>query len=933
MLIPVSRLLPIVWAIAAIAMAPSAHAADAPAAADASASKATAPIAGKRPNILFLFTDDQGYGDLSAHGNPVLKTKNLDRLHAEAVRFTDFMVSPTCSPTRSALMTGRHEFKNGITHTILERERLTLDATTIAQVLKSAGYTTGIFGKWHLGDEAEYRPDRRGFDEVFIHGAGGIGQTYPGSCGDAPGNKYFDPAILHNNQFVKTTGYCTDVFYQQATRWIDAQRTANKPFFAYIPTNAPHAPYIARPEDKALYEGKGLNENQENFFGMLHNIDENIGKLLDQLDRWGIADNTLVIFMNDNGGTAGVNVFNAEMRGAKGTPWIGGTRATSLWRWPKTLAPANCDRLAAHIDFFPTLAEIAGATLDDSLRRQVEGRSLVPLLQNPTADWDERHVFSHVGRWPKKADPSNSKYKSAAVRTKRWALVSEQGGAEPQWQLFDLENDYSQKENVFDKHPGVAKRLAEQFDRWWADCLPLMVNEQAIGPKVNPFQELYYKQFGGSPTPEDLKRMDPNRDLEPPARRQPAARQNRANQQQQQQQKQQQQQQQQQADPTAAAPRYNPDVLPKGHEYFELRDGLANSRLKFSRDRVGRVAFLGGSITAANGWRDEVIKDLQSRFPETEFDFISAGIPSLGSVPHAFRLRRDVLSQGPVDLLFVEAAVNDSTNMKDPALMRRGMEGVVRQARLDNPLIDIVHLHFVMPEHMRDYKRGNTPESIGEHERIAVAYGNPTLNLSKEVTDRIAAGQFTWEGDFKDLHPSPFGHSLYANSIARMLDNAYNGQLADAPKPHPLPQPVDAASYFRGRLGPISDVKVIKGFRIEEAWKPSDGKGTRPGFVNVPALVGDEAGAEFEFTFRGTGAGLFITAGPDAGQIECRIDGGERRTIETFTTWSPGLHLPWAVILDDQLPEGEHRVNVRIGDGHDPKGTGTALRIFHLLLN
>src|SRR6187397_3041104 len=151
---------------------------------------AAEPLAGKRPNIVFILTDDQGYGDISAHGNPILKTPNLDRLHAEGLRFTDFHVSPTCSPTRSALFTGRHEFKNGVTHTIHERERLTDKATTLAQVLKSAGYATGIFGKWHLGDEDAYQPGRRGFDEVFIHGAGGIGQTYPGSGGDAPGNSY-----------------------------------------------------------------------------------------------------------------------------------------------------------------------------------------------------------------------------------------------------------------------------------------------------------------------------------------------------------------------------------------------------------------------------------------------------------------------------------------------------------------------------------------------------------------------------------------------------------------------------------------------------------------------------------------------------------------------------------------------------------------------
>ncbi|NUQ62372.1 MAG: arylsulfatase [Pirellulales bacterium] len=466
-------------------------------------------IAGKRPNIIFLLTDDQGYGDISAHGNPVLKTPNLDKLRAEAVRFTDFHVSPTCSPTRSALMTGRHEFKNGVTHTILERERLTLKAVTIAQVLKSAGYVTGIFGKWHLGDEAEYQPDQRGFDEVYIHGGGGIGQTYPGSCGDAPGNRYFDPAILHNGSFEKTAGYCTDLFYAQATKWIDAQRRAGRPFFAYVPTNAPHGPYIARPEDKALYEGKGLNENTESFFGMIHNIDGNVGALLARLDEWGIAKDTLVVFMNDNGGTAGVPVFNADMRGSKGSAWLGGTRASSFWRWPGTLNPGDCSALAAHIDFFSTLAAISGATVPEAAKTQVEGRSLVPLLENPGADWPDRFLFTHQGRWPKLADPNTAKFKMASVRNTRWALVSENGGAEPQWQLFDLSTDYAQRSNVIDRHPDMVKQLSAAFDQWWSECLPLMVNEEAMGPQVNPFQARYYRQFGGSPTPEDLKLMDP----------------------------------------------------------------------------------------------------------------------------------------------------------------------------------------------------------------------------------------------------------------------------------------------------------------------------------------------------------------------------------------------------------------------------------------
>lgn len=470
--------------------------------------------AGKRPNIVFILTDDQGYGDISAHGNPVLKTPSLDRLHHEGVRFTDFHVSPTCSPTRSALMTGRHEFRNGVTHTILERERLTLNATTLAQVLQSAGYATGIFGKWHLGDEAAYQPNRRGFDEVFIHGGGGIGQIYPGSCGDAPGNKYFDPAILHNGKFEKTKGYCTDLFYAQATRWMDSQRQAGKPFFAYIPSNTPHGPLIARPEDKAVYEGKGLTEAEESFFGMIHNVDQNVGRLLAQLDAWGITSNTLVVFMNDNGGTAGVKTFNAGMKGSKGTAWLGGTRASSFWRWPGTLQPAECRALAAHMDFFPTIAEIAGAKIPESARQQVEGRSLVPLLENPAAAWSDRPVFAHFGRWPKLADPNQHKYAMASVRNSRWAMVSPDGGSEPKWQLFDLTTDYGQQNDVIALHPDVARELATAYDKWWADSLPLMVNEQAMGPAVNPFQALYYQQFGGSPTAEDLEKMNPERALD-----------------------------------------------------------------------------------------------------------------------------------------------------------------------------------------------------------------------------------------------------------------------------------------------------------------------------------------------------------------------------------------------------------------------------------
>jgi arylsulfatase A-like enzyme len=495
-------------------------------------SSSAAEIAGRRPNIVFLITDDQGYGDLSCHGNPILKTPNLDRLHAEGVRFTDFHVSPTCSPTRASLMTGRHEFRSGVTHTIFERERLSLQAHTLAQVLKGAGYTTGIFGKWHLGDEADYQPNRRGFDEVFIHGAGGIGQSFPGSCGDAPGNRYFNPAILHNGTFEKTEGYCTDVFFRQASQWVSerAKPVAGErvPFFCYIATNAPHGPLDCPEEYIARYRGRTPSEDVAKFFGMIANIDDNVGRMLAKLDELKIAGDTLFIFMNDNGGTAGTKVFNVGMRGQKGTSYRGGTRGASFWRWPGTLQPADCDRLAAHIDYYPTLAEIAAAKLPAEIAAKLDGRSLLPLLADPKAEWAERLLFTHVGRWNKGSDANLAKYANCSVRDPRYQMVSARKqpapadparvgaakrpkaaapgagapaqGSEPapkNWELYDLQADPGETTNVAAQHPEVVDRLDAAYDRWWAEVVPeTLENERAPLEGPNPFKVLYEKQFG-----------------------------------------------------------------------------------------------------------------------------------------------------------------------------------------------------------------------------------------------------------------------------------------------------------------------------------------------------------------------------------------------------------------------------------------------------
>ena len=270
-----------------------------------------------------------------------------------------------------------------------------------------------------------------------------------------------------------------------------------KPFFCYIPTNAPHAPLQVRPEDEKRYAGKVKQPDAAKFFGMVANIDDNVGRLLARLAEWDIERDTLVLFMNDNGGTGGVQVYNAGMRGQKGTPWLGGTRAASFWRWPGTLQPADVDRLTAHIDVFPTLAEIAGARLTEEVKTQVEGRSLVPLLTNPSAPWAERLLITHLGRWPKGTNPSKYQYAQCSVRTPRWHLVCDSPRGEKRWQLFDIPKDPGEKSNVAAQHSDVVQELDTAYNRWWQSILPYLVNEDAVGPKINPFKELYWKQYRG----------------------------------------------------------------------------------------------------------------------------------------------------------------------------------------------------------------------------------------------------------------------------------------------------------------------------------------------------------------------------------------------------------------------------------------------------
>jgi arylsulfatase A-like enzyme len=456
-----------------------------------------------------VMTDDQGYGDVAAHGHPLLRTPALDRLRDESVRLTEFHVSPTCAPTRAALLTGRHEFRSGVTHTILERERLALSAVTLPELLRSSGYTTGIFGKWHLGDEDAYQPDRRGFDRVFIHGGGGIGQTYPGSCGDAPNNRYENPVIRSDGTFVRTHGYCTDVFFAAALEWIDEVRRGEAPFFCYLTPNAPHAPYdppvgsrermLARSTEAGVeLPERPSREDVAAFLAMIENIDANMGRLLEQLDAWGIAEDTLVIFSTDNGTAAGSGLFNDGMRGAKGSAYRGGTRVPSFWRWKGTL-PAGIDVAAvtAHVDVLPTLCAIAGTRIPHEVASRIEGRSLVPLLADASAAWPDRPLVTHLGRW-ERGRAAGAKLANCRVREGRWSLVNVKNSGDA-WELYDIEIDPGERRDLATERPEIVSRLTSIYDRWWNDIQNDLVNEDLDGPAENPFKSAYRRQFPSQP--------------------------------------------------------------------------------------------------------------------------------------------------------------------------------------------------------------------------------------------------------------------------------------------------------------------------------------------------------------------------------------------------------------------------------------------------
>lgn len=415
-----------------------------------------------RPNIVLVMTDDQGYGDIGIRNNPHLKTPNLDRFARNGIQLDRFYCSPVCAPTRASLMTGRYYYRSGVIHTSRGGAKMHGEEVTIAERLRNAGYATGIFGKWHLGDTYPMRPEDQGFDETLWHRSGGIDQTP-----DKP-NSYFDPYLRRNGEMARGDGYCTDVFFDAAIDFIKTPR--EKPFFVYLPTNTPHTPLEVAERYAVPYRKLGLNDTTARVYGMVANIDENFGRLLDTLQQTGQRENTLVLFFGDNGPQQAR--FNDGLRGRKTSTYEGGIRVGAFLQWPaRWQQPKKFDTIAAHFDIAPTL--LAAAGVSPSATPKFDGVNLLPLLDGHNVDWPQRTLFfqCHRGLTPKP-------FQNCAVITDRYKLVGYPGtfnrenldtSADPVLELYDIPADRGESKNLATDLPQTVAKLRDAYTKWYND--------------------------------------------------------------------------------------------------------------------------------------------------------------------------------------------------------------------------------------------------------------------------------------------------------------------------------------------------------------------------------------------------------------------------------------------------------------------------------
>ena len=463
------------------------------------------PLAGQaaeasiRPNVILIMTDDQGYGDLGVHGNPIIRTPHIDALAKESATLKYFYVSPVCTPTRACLMTGRYNYRTRAIDTFRGRAMMDPAEVTVAEMLKEAGYATGIFGKWHLGDCYPMRAIDQGFEMALVHRGGGIGQP-----SDPPGaeGKYTDAVLFRNGVAEPMKGYCTDVYFTEGMKWAATVAAKNQPFFLYLPTNCPHGPFDDVPPEKLAYYqqqsivagrfpevkgglaiGKMDVDVQARVYAMIENVDDNVGRLVAWLRESKLEQNTLVIWITDNGrATPG---YNAGLRGTKSTVYEGGIRSPFFAYWPGRLKAGEAsDRIAAHIDLTPTILDYCGVPTPP--RHHFDGRSLRPLLDRQEYAWPPRTLFtqSHRGDEP-------VQYHNFAVRTQKWKLVNASGfGSEklppsgPMYELFDMNSDPYETRDVAAAEPKIVAELKKRYEAWFADVSSTRPDNYAPGRAI-----------------------------------------------------------------------------------------------------------------------------------------------------------------------------------------------------------------------------------------------------------------------------------------------------------------------------------------------------------------------------------------------------------------------------------------------------------------
>ncbi|MBN8728967.1 MAG: arylsulfatase [Acidobacteria bacterium] len=416
-----------------------------------------------RPNVIIVLTDDQGYGDISAHGNPVIKTPNMDKLHAESVRFTDFHSAPMCTPTRGQLMSGVDALRNKACSVTAGRAVLRRDLPTMANVFRDSGYGTGLFGKWHLGDSYPYRPMDRGFATAKYHLGFGMSSA-PEFDNDYQNGRYHDNGVEK-----RFDGYCTDFWFREAMQWMGRQQASGTPFFCYLPTNVPHGPAWVAATYSDPYQRDKLPAG---FFGMVANLDENLGKLDQFLLKSGLRDNTIVIFMTDNGATAGASVFNAGMRGRKTMLYEGGHRVPCFVRWPKgNLRPPGAVEYPGHMqDWLPTLIDLC--SLKAPAGAKFDGASLAPLLRGK-ADMPDRMLVVQYGQVPKKWESN--------VIWNQWRLVN---GKE----LYDFRANVAEDRDLASAKPDVVARMRAHYEKWWASVEPGVQEPEPVAVIGSPHE-------------------------------------------------------------------------------------------------------------------------------------------------------------------------------------------------------------------------------------------------------------------------------------------------------------------------------------------------------------------------------------------------------------------------------------------------------------